>query len=86
MIRKSFPKCGIWNKLDGSENDLAIIHGIEGYTLPKPDSRFYLESKDDASNDNEYIEECTYYQVEKDGSVKIADDEKWYIVVSVLFA
>ena len=37
LIKRSFLKCGISNALDGNENDLVNIKGIEGYALPTPD-------------------------------------------------
>ena len=71
--------------MDGSENDLVIIHGIEGYTLPKPVGGFYLKSSDDESDDSDYSEESIYDQVGRDESVKIEDDEERFIIFSVLF-
>ena len=42
LIKRSFLKCGISNALDGSENYLVNIKGIEGYALPTPDEEYEL--------------------------------------------
>ena len=58
-IIRSFVKCGLSNKLDGSENHMVNIRGIEGYVMPKPESEFHLESDSDSSeseSESEYDE------------------------------
>ena len=55
MIIRSFVKCGLSNKLDGSEDHMVNIRGIEGYVMPKPVSEFHLESDSDSS-ESEYDE------------------------------
>ena len=55
MIIRSFVKCGLSNKLDGSEDHMVNIRGVEGYVMPKPESEFHLESDSDSS-ESEYDE------------------------------
>ena len=57
MIIRSFVKCGLYNKLDGSEDYMVNIQGIEGYVMPKPESEFHLGSNSDSSK-SEYDERC----------------------------
>ena len=38
MIKHAFLKCGLSNKLDGSDNSFVDIKGIEGYELPTSES------------------------------------------------
>ena len=47
LIIRSFLKCGISNSLDGSEDHLVNIRGLEDYIMPKPESEFHLMSDDD---------------------------------------
>lgn len=47
MIIRSFVKCGITCKLDGSEDDQVNIRGLESYTMPLPEEEFHLESSDE---------------------------------------
>ena len=55
-IQHSFLKCGLTNALDGSENDLVKIQGIEDYTFPEPEKEFQLVSNSDGdSGPEEYV-------------------------------
>ena len=54
LIKRSFLKCGISNALDGSENDLVNIKGIEGYALPTPDEEYEL-LEDENLDCEEYV-------------------------------
>ena len=57
MIIRSFVKCGLSNKLDGSEDHMVNIRGIEGYVMPKPENEFHLDSDSDSdSSESEYEE------------------------------
>ena len=57
IIRRSFVKCGLSNKLDGSEDHLVNIRGIEDYTMPKPEKEFYVvSSEDESESESEYEE------------------------------
>ena len=59
MIIRPFVRCGLSNKLDGSEDHMVNIRGIEGYVMPKPESEFHLESDSDSSeseSESEYDE------------------------------
>ena len=59
MIIRSFVKCVLSNNLDGSEDHMVNIRGIEGYVMPKPESEFHLESDSDSSeseSESEYDE------------------------------
>ena len=47
MIIRSFVKCGITCKLDGSVDDHVNMRGLEGYTMPSPQEEFHLESSDE---------------------------------------
>ena len=49
MIIRSFVKCGLSNKLGGSEDHMVNIRGIQGYVMPKLESEFHLESDSDSS-------------------------------------
>ena len=40
LIRHSFKKCGLSNDLNGSEDALVKIKGIEGYKMPLPEKEF----------------------------------------------
>ena len=54
---RSFIKCGLSNKLDGSEDHLVNIRGIEDYTMPKPEKEFHLvSSEDESESESEYEE------------------------------
>ena len=44
MIRHSFLKCGLSNALDGREDHEVNIKGIDGYTMPEPESEFHMVS------------------------------------------
>ena len=55
MIIRSFVKCGLSNKLNGSEDRMVNIRGTEGYVMPKPESEFHLDSDSDSS-ESEYDE------------------------------
>ena len=56
MIQHSFVKCGLSNKLDGSENSLVNIKGIEDYELPQPGNEFTLlnESESEENRDGDH--------------------------------
>lgn len=54
MVIRSFVKCGITNKLDGSEDDQVNIRGLEGYKMPLPEDEFHLEtSSEEEDQDSE---------------------------------
>lgn len=54
MVIHSFVKCGITNKLDGSEDDQVNIRGLEGYKMPLPEDEFHLEtSSEEEDQDSE---------------------------------
>ena len=44
MTRHSFLKCGLSNALNGSEDHEVNIKGIDGYTMPEPESEFRMVS------------------------------------------
>ena len=64
MIRRSFLTCGLPNNVDGSENDQVNIGGLEGYTLPKPETEFHLESSDEDEDSEESGRECEVGEVQ----------------------
>ena len=50
--------CGLSNKLDGSENDLTNINGLEDYRMPGPGGTIYLNNnRHNDSTDQEDGEE-----------------------------
>ena len=51
MIIRSFVKCGITNKLDGSEDDEVSIRGLEGYIMPLPEEFHLQTSSEEEDND-----------------------------------
>ena len=57
LIVRSSLKCGISNSLDGSEDHLVNIRGLEDYIMPKPGSEFHLMSGGDSeSSDSDGVE------------------------------
>ena len=58
MIIRSFIKCGLSNKLGGSEDYMVNIQGIEGYVMPKPESEFHLDSDSDSSKSENDERSC----------------------------
>ena len=56
MTKHYFLKCGLSNKLDGTENDQIKIRGIEDYTMPSAEREFTLLDDD---GENEYEKEFT---------------------------
>ena len=60
MIIHGFLKCGLSNKLDGSEDDYLNINGIENYKFPEISCEFELEDVEDSAdsedNDDELVE------------------------------
>ena len=60
LILNSFKNCGISTNVDGTEDDLVNIKGIEGYKMPKPEKEFQLiESDEDDEGDEDEFEETS---------------------------
>ena len=55
-IVQSFVKCGISNNIDGSENHLVNIRGLEDYQIPAAESEFHLIS-DESDGEFSYSED-----------------------------
>ena len=58
MIVRYFVKCGMSNNVDGSEDHLVNIRGLEDYQMPKPESEFHLLSDSDDDDDSDGDEYC----------------------------
>ena len=58
MIRHSFLKCGQSNPLDRSENHEINVKGIDGYTMPEPESEFHMVSESDGEEADFGTESC----------------------------
>ena len=53
MLQRSFKKCGINIKEDGSENVLVHIEGISEYVMPEVDKEFHLDTATDEGDDSD---------------------------------
>ena len=53
MKRHSFLKCGLSNALDRSEDHEVNIKGIDGYTMPEPESQFHIVSGSESESEAE---------------------------------
>ena len=53
MLQRSFKKCGINIKEDGSENTLVHIGGISEYVMPEADKEFHLDTYTDEGEDSD---------------------------------
>ena len=51
MLRRSFKKCGINIKENGSENASVHIEGITEYVMPEADKEFHLDTSTDEGDD-----------------------------------
>ena len=58
IIKRSFVKCGISHKLDGTEGNDINIEGILDYKLPQPDREFKMDDSSDEEDDDEVLTEC----------------------------
>ena len=57
-IKRSFVKCGISHKLDGTEENDINIEGIPDYKLPQPDKEFEMDDSSDEEDDEKVLTEC----------------------------
>ena len=53
MLQRSFKKCGINIKEDGSENTLVHIEGISEYVMPEADKEFHLDTSTNEGDDSD---------------------------------
>ena len=52
-------KCGLSNIIDGSEDLLVNIRGVEGYKMPNPENEFHLASSSESNSKSDEYEEGT---------------------------
>ena len=45
--------------IDGSEDHLLNIRGLEGYNMPNPENEFHLESSSESDSESDDYEEGT---------------------------
>ena len=57
LIKHSFKKCDLSNSLDGSEDALINIKGIEGHKMPLPENDFQKIEETDSKDDDDEFEE-----------------------------
>ena len=76
MIIRSFVKCGITNKIDGSEDDEVSIRGLEGYIMPLPEEEFHLQTSIE-EEDNDVDCDAIVPDTEGDTSGGTATDEDY---------
>ena len=65
------------NNVDGSENHLVNIRGLEDYQMPMPESEFHLRSdtNDDDSDGVEYYERETDEDISSESGDSADEDE-----------
>ena len=52
LIKHSFQKCSLSNNLDGREDALINIKGIESYKIPLPENEFRMIEETDSEDDH----------------------------------
>ena len=67
-------KCGISNNIDGSENHLVNIRGLEDYQEPAAESEFHLIS-DENDGELSYSEDRSGEEVPSSSTDSDSDDE-----------
>ena len=56
LVKKAFQRCGMLNAVDGSENNLVKVQGIENYTF---DSESSSEESSEQSSDESWSEQSS---------------------------